>query len=148
MRVSKSDRGASMTDTANEATVAENYWQIVKRVTGPLQPHETKESWRAKAARIFGVKDRRIRALSEGRVERTGAVEFENAKRIDEEHRRREIARLEQQVAVAYARCQDDKNAFLETLVEIVGPRHPLVRKLGVMEARGSSAQEDGERRC
>ncbi|MGI9489313.1 MAG: hypothetical protein ACR2RF_26180 [Geminicoccaceae bacterium] len=136
-----------MTDTANEATVAEDYWRIVQRVTGPLQPHDTKESWRAKAARIFGVKERRIRALSEGRVERTGAVEFENAKRIDEEHRRREIARLEQQVAVAYARCQDDKNAFIETLVEIVGPRHPLVSKFASIGERraGASVQEDGE---
>lgn len=146
MRVSKSDTGASMTDTA-EVEIAEDYWQIVQRVTGPQQPHETKESWRAKAARIFGVKDRRIRALSEGRVKHTGAAEYENAKRIDEEHHRREIARLEQQLAIAYARCQDDKNAFLETLVEIVGPRHPLVSKLvgGEENGRRAARQEDGE---
>lgn len=143
MRASKSDRGASMTDTAE---IAEDYLSIVERVTGPLQPHETKESWRAKAARIFGVKDRRIRALSERRVKHVGAVEYENAKRIDEDHRRREIARLEQQVAVAYARCQDDKNAFIATLVEIVGPRHPLVSKFESIGERRErpSGQEDG----
>ena len=148
MRVSKSDRGASMTDTAN-ARIAEDYLSIVERVTGPLEPHQTKESGSAKAAGIFGVTARRIRALRERRAKSIGAVEFENAKRIDEEHRRREIARLEQQVAVAYARCQDDKNAFLETLVEIVGPRHPLVSKfegIGKRRAR-ASFQEDGEPR-
>lgn len=146
MRVSKSDEGASMTDTA-EARIAEDYLSIVERVTGPLEPHETKESWGAKAAGIFGVTARRIRALREGRARRIGAAEYENAKRIDEDHHRREIARLEQQVAVAYARCQDDKHAFLETLVEIVGPRHPLVAKFQSIGPRraGASVQEDGE---
>lgn len=146
MRLSKSDKGASMTDTA-EARIAEDYLSIVERVTGPLHPHETKESWGAKAAGIFGVTARRIRALRERRAKSIGAAEYENAKRIDEEHRRREIARLEQQVAVAYARCQDDKNAFIETLVEIIGPRHPLVSKFqsfGEGQPR-PEGQEDGE---
>lgn len=142
MRVSKSDTGASMTDTA---TIARHYQHIVRRVGGPLEPHETKESWDAKVARLFGVLPRRIRAVRTGRVRHIGAVEYENAKRIEQEHRQREIERLEQQLAVAYARCRDDKNAFLHTLAEIVGPGHPVVTKLSGGAPLGAGQAKDGE---
>lgn len=142
MRVSKLDRRPPVSDTAIHTEIAERHWRMVRHVTGPMEPHDTKQSWDCRAANKFGVLPRRIRAFREGRVKNISAVEHEKARRLAEAHRQRERAQLEQQVATAYARCRDDKDAFVRTLVEIVGPRHWLVTKLGGVEAAG---QEDGE---
>ncbi|MGI9403063.1 MAG: hypothetical protein ACR2OF_00955 [Hyphomicrobium sp.] len=76
------------------------------------------------------------------------APEYLETKRRLEQRRERQIAQAEQQVALAYARCRDNRDAFVRTLVEIVGPGHPMVRKLGGCEVSGTepvASQEDGE---
>ena len=136
-----------MTAISREQTL-DRMREFAREAAGDRRPGETKSRWLERAAEILGLAPTRMESIEYDRGVTPRAHEYLTAERRLEERRRREIAQAEQQVALAYARCRDNRDAFVRTLIEIVGPRHPMVRKLAggeVERLQRLASQEDGE---
>ena len=121
---------------------------MFREAAGERQPDETKGRWLDRAAAVLGLSSTRTESIEYDRGVTVRAHEYLTAERRLEQRRQRELVQAEQQVALAYARCRDNRDAFVRTLIEIVGPGHPMVRKLGgvgVVKVDGVAAPKDGE---
>ncbi len=125
-------------------TVRDDMSGMVRTAAEPRPAGDTVKSAIGRAAQVLRQPVPKVKRWWYGEAT-PSAPEYLETKRRLEERRQREIAQAEQQVALAYARYRDDRDAFVRTLVEIFGPRHPIVTKLGRMEESQTAPPQNRE---
>lgn len=119
---------------------------LVREAAEPRPAGDSVKAAIRRAATALRMPDRRVRRIWYREPDiAIGASEYLGAQRRMENLRLRKLEALRQQVAVLEAQYRDDRDAFEARTRELVGGFIPLLEKLGVVEARRTGPQEDGE---